>query len=118
MMAYFEPILGDVIRKHRKEHNLTQAELAEKIELTTRQLMSIEKGKSYPKFETLCRIVHVLNIPPNLVFYSEATHDDSAINGLTTLLCACHPEDQKIIFATVQTLAHQLRAARAAASKT
>lgn len=48
MMAYFEPILGDVIRKHRKEHNLTQAELAEKIELTTRQLMSIEKGKSYP----------------------------------------------------------------------
>lgn len=107
-MTHADRHVGSVIRVYRKERGMTQNELSEKIELTTRQLMSIENGKSYPKFDTLCRLVEVLNIPPDHVFYPYADHHDVAIDSFIELYRVCAPEDQQIVLTTARTLIEQL----------
>lgn len=108
-MTYSAPPLGDVIRKYRKAQGLTQAQLAEKLELTTRQVMYIESGKSYPKYETLCRIVQVLSIPPDHIFYPMTELDDPALISFLELYRSCPSEDQRIVLATAQALTEQLK---------
>ena len=107
-MTHADRHVGSIIRAYRKERGMTQNELSEKIELTTQQLMSIENGKSYPKFDTLCRLVEVLNIPPDHVFYPNVDHHDVAIDSFIELYRVCTPEDQQIVLTTARTLIEQL----------
>ena len=103
-MTYSEHQLGNVIRKYRKERGMTQSQLSELAEISHRQVMSIEKGKCYPKFETLCRLVRVLNIPPDHIFHSESLGDDSALNRFIAIYRSCPIEDQDLVLATMQAL--------------
>lgn len=51
-----------MIKKYRQLLKLTQEELAEKLEISTRQLQRLEKETDYPSFNTLQKIVIILNI--------------------------------------------------------
>lgn len=107
-MTHSEHPLGSVIRKYRKERGLTQFQLSEKAEISHRQVMSIENGRCYPKFETLCRLVQVLNIPPDHIFHPEGGGDGMALDSFIALYRSCPPEDQKMVLATMQTLVEHL----------
>jgi len=48
-----QPELGELIEKLRKQHKLTQAELAQKCNLNIRTIQRIESGKVTPRFYTL-----------------------------------------------------------------
>ena len=50
------------LRDYRKSFNLTQEELAEKLEISWRQMQRIEKGKCFPSLQTLKKLVLILNI--------------------------------------------------------
>ena len=52
-----------MIKENRLKNNLTQEELAEKLELSTRQLQRIERDESKTKIGTLKKIVKILKIP-------------------------------------------------------
>lgn len=54
-----------VIKENRIKMNLTQEELAEKLEISTRQLQRIEKNEEATRISTLKRIIKILNIPDN-----------------------------------------------------
>lgn len=51
-----------MIKEYRKQACLTQEELAEKLEISTRQLQRLEKETDIPSFKTLQKIVIILNI--------------------------------------------------------
>ena len=108
-MTHSEQQLGSVIRRYRKERGLTQNKLSEKAEISHRQIMSIEKGKCYPKFETLCRIVQDLNRPPDHIFIPETMSDHMALDSLIALFRSCPPDDPGLVLATMQTLVDQLK---------
>ncbi len=55
--------LGNLIREKRREYNFTQADLAEKVDVTTGYIGTLEIGKQTPGHKTLFRIATVLNIP-------------------------------------------------------
>ena len=118
MMTCSEHSLGSVIRKYRKERGLTQYELAEKAELSHRQVMSIERGRCYPKFENLCRLVRVLNIPPDHIFHSNSIDNDVALDSFIELYRSCTPEDKETVLATMQTLVDHLADRRNSTSTT
>ena len=108
-MTQSEQQLGSVIRRYRKERGLTQYELSEKAEISHRQIMSIEKGKCFPKFKTLCRIVQVLNISPNHIFYPNIESNDRALESFVALFRSCPSEDQELVLATTQTIVDHLK---------
>lgn len=54
--------IGEIIKNARKKFKLTQAELAEKIEMSEKNLGNIEKGKQFPQINNFFRLLEVLNL--------------------------------------------------------
>ena len=69
--------MGRVIRNARESKLLTQAELAEKIDVSLRTIIAVENGKRNPTYEVLNRLVHALNIPGDLVFRPSTTAEQA-----------------------------------------
>lgn len=61
-------ILGQNIKKAREARNFSQEKFAEMIGIGVPTLSKIECGKSYPKKETLEKIIKVLNIEPYMLY--------------------------------------------------
>ena len=55
--------LKDKLTKLRKDNNLTQDELAEKLYVSRQTVSNWENGKFYPDIETLILISNIFNIP-------------------------------------------------------
>lgn len=54
--------LGILVRFHRKKSGLSQNELAQLAGLGKTAVFDVEKGKLSIRFDTLLKILHVLNI--------------------------------------------------------
>ena len=63
--------LGEKIKRLRKQNALTQEQLAEMIDISSRNLSNIEQGISFPKPETLEHILTSLNTTTQELFANE-----------------------------------------------
>jgi len=55
--------IGQILRKYRKNLNLTQEELAEKIGIAEKHYGKLERGTFSPSLETFFKLINILNIP-------------------------------------------------------
>ena len=62
---------AESIRSIRKQNNLTQAEMAEKIGTTQNQYYLWESGKSSPSAETLCKVSNLFDISVDALIGNE-----------------------------------------------
>lgn len=63
MMLYDDKnFIGEIIRKARKNAKMKQSVLAEKIEMSDKNLGNIENGKQFPQINNFFRILEVLNL--------------------------------------------------------
>ena len=63
--------LGEKIKRVRKKRGLTQEQLAELIDISSRNLSNIELGQNFPKAETLEKILKSLDITTEELFANE-----------------------------------------------
>lgn len=68
--------IGENIRRHRKEKNLTQKELGNLCGIAEPNIRKYELNKANPKYATLQRIAHALNIHPNELLGLENDFDN------------------------------------------
>lgn len=61
-------ILGSNIRCYRIKLKMTQEELAEKIGITSVEISKIETGKTWPKKETIEKLLEILEVKPFQLF--------------------------------------------------
>lgn len=54
-----------MFKEYRKKRNLTQEELAEVLQISTRQVQRIENSESIPSLKLLKKIITILNINDN-----------------------------------------------------
>lgn len=54
--------MGEIIRNYRIKRKYTQEELAEILDISTRQLQRIENGESITKISTLKKVITILKI--------------------------------------------------------
>lgn len=101
--------IGDVLRKSRLEHGWSQKELAERIDITQRQLMALENNQSYPKFETLVALIDELHIPPEQILYAEKPTEEEAAKRLYHQLLSYDEEDRKTVIQTATVLIQRLK---------
>lgn len=106
--------MGDVIKEYRKKAGLTQAGLAEKLDVTRNAVISWETGRAKPQMEMLIKVSHLLSIP-----ITELFHVDRTANGLTAdeqnILNdyrRLSPEDQKVTGRMIEVLLEEADAAR------
>jgi len=96
--------LGQIIKQARISASLTQEELAEHIGITGRYIMALENEHKQPSFEVLCKLILVLNIPADNIFYPKNSHTENEKEQLMRLLFRCDERDLKIITATVKAM--------------
>ena len=63
--------LGENIQTIRKHRGMKQQELADKIGINMQSLSKIERGLNYPAYETLEKIMEVLDVTPNELLSGE-----------------------------------------------
>ncbi|MGB0969412.1 MAG: helix-turn-helix domain-containing protein [Mycobacterium sp.] len=61
-------IFGRQLRKARAALHLTQADVAERIQITEEGYGRIDRGAQPPSLRTLCRLVVELGVTPNFLF--------------------------------------------------
>lgn len=81
-------VLGENIKNYRKMRNLTQEELAEKIDISQKHLSSIEIGKKFISADLLEKISATLNVSLSNLFYSpdENAVDDNFLSRVDRVL--------------------------------
>lgn len=70
-MQDFKSLFGKRIKELRKEKHLTQERLSELIGIETRNLIKIEKGETFPRVQTLEKILEIFNITAQELFKYE-----------------------------------------------
>ena len=69
--------IGKFIAKCRKEKNLTQAQLAEKLNITDRAVSKWETGKSMPDSSIMLELCEILGITVNELLSGEKINMES-----------------------------------------
>lgn len=97
-------MLGAIIKTARKNSGLTVDELSEKIGISSRYLRSIENENKKPSFDVLYKLIRILTISPDSIFYPERPSKDSEIENLVRLLHSCNDNSLNVARATVEAL--------------
>ena len=71
--------IGERIKRVRKQRGLTQEQLAEIMEISSRNLSNIELGVSFPKPETLEKFLKALNISTQTLFSNDSIKSDEEL---------------------------------------
>ncbi len=72
-------LLGEQIKRLRKNRNLTQEQLAEMIEIAPRNLSRIEVGESFVTAETLEKLLLALNVTAEELFAYEHLREEKEL---------------------------------------
>ncbi len=75
-MAELKKLLGRRIQELRKANNLKQEELAEIINIATRNLSNIETGRCFPSPENIEKLANALNCKIKDLFDFDHQQDD------------------------------------------
>lgn len=101
--------LGNLIFSARNRNGLTQKELAQQTGLSIKTIQDVEKGRKYPSYETLARLIARLEIPPDVIFPHKDSISTIEIQQLFEPFCSIDVRIQEIMRKTICFLAEQLR---------
>lgn len=87
--------IGNRLYTFRKRMGLTQAEVAEAAELSTRTYADIERGSVNMRIETILKICQVLHITPDEVLTSENLCISAKQEELWQRLNQCTPSEKE-----------------------
>ena len=96
--------IGDLIRMKREEHGLTQVQLAELIGKSAGYIGQLERGLSMASIPTLKRLVNVLSLDANQIFYDEK---QDQFSELENMLSELDEPVQKFIQDSIRTAFHK-----------
>jgi transcriptional regulator with XRE-family HTH domain len=89
----------------RKERNLTQQEMADKVGLHVNQIRRYETGNAQPSLEALKKIALALNITIDSLVFDDGERDpDEDLRLQFEALSQFSPEEKKIAKAVIESL--------------
>ena len=92
------PGLGNRLRQIREQARLTREEVAEKAGISTRHL------QKNPSVDTLYRLIRVLGISADSVFYPELVQEDSSLSLIHRMAGTCSPVQQNFLVDFIKLL--------------
>ena len=102
------PVLGERLKKARKDCGLTQEQLAERSGLSTRHIAKIEKGDVNPSFEVLSTLVKTLGVSFDAIFDPASEQVEAALQEIAGLYRACPEQGRRLILAAVRAMVKAL----------
>lgn len=109
MLTNFK-IIGLRIKEFRLERQLTQADLAEKIDMSATYMSHIETAKRKASLESLLRISNALDITIDRLLSGNQTNDLNEYHeDMIMLLDDCTSREKRIIFDISKAAKNSLR---------
>lgn len=96
-MDITKEIIGKKIKQIRIEKGLSQEKLSEKIDISPRQMCTIENGNSFPSIETFVKISEVLEININDFFNLGKGQNNKLREEIYTLLQISTEKELRLI---------------------
>ena len=109
MVQRYPEVLGDIVKETRVRAGLTIEAVAERVDITDRYLYRIENDGQKPSFDVLCRLIRVLSIPSDLIFYPEQTTCAPEIEEIVRMLYTCDERSLTIVKATLKAAVESQR---------
>lgn len=98
-MALDYKIIGERLRNARVDNNLTQENLAEKLDVSVAFISRIECGTTHINLTRLSEICSILNIDEGQILNGVSTDSKNYLNNeFGELLRNCPKETQKLIY--------------------
>lgn len=105
-MAVDYTVIGERLKKARKDKHLTQEQLAEKIDVSIAFLSRIERGSSQINLKRLSQICQLLDITEGDILNGSSSKSAKYLNSeFSDLLRNCSAEKQKLIYDIAKVIA-------------
>lgn len=88
--------MGTRMKRRRKELKMSQAELAEKVNVSNNHISSIETGKQIPSLTTFVKICEQLDTTPDFLLLG-SLHTDNLPKNIYDSLALCSKKDLPLI---------------------
>ena len=88
--------MGTRMKRRRKELKMSQAELAEKVNVSNNHISSIETGKQIPSLTTFVKICEQLDTTPDFLLLG-SLHTDNLPKHIYDSLALCNKKDLPLI---------------------
>lgn len=102
MLDYY--LIGQRIREYRKANNLSQDELAEKVNISVTHMSHIETGNTKLSLPVLVELAEALHVTTDsLLFNSQADQKEVVIREASGILKACTDWQLNVIVEIIKT---------------
>ncbi|MCD7716752.1 MAG: helix-turn-helix domain-containing protein [Lachnospiraceae bacterium] len=95
---------GIVLKNARMDKKLTQAELAEELDISLSYLKDLEGFRNSPSLELFEKIIRYFNLSADCVVYPKAEDKNSAYEQLQRLLTRCDNDQITVLIATAEAM--------------
>lgn len=92
--------IGAILKKAREAKGLTQAALSNKAGIATHTLIDIEKNRRLPTYEVLYKLLRVLDLSADHIFWPEKMQHTPEQEQLIKALKACSERDKTVFMET------------------
>ena len=103
-MAYHSKQFGFVLKNARMDHKLTQAELAEILDISLPYLKDLERFRNNPSYEIFEKVIRYFNLSADTVIYPDHNITDDTYQKIHRLLTLCDEKQLRVILATTEAL--------------
>ena len=97
-------VIGERIKNSREKGNMTQSELAKKINEKVSYIKKIEEGSEELALKNVYKISEALN--ESVSYILEGTSPENVNKDLYELLQKCSPEKQQLIYGIAKIISH------------
>lgn len=103
-MALNPKQFGIIIKNARMDKKLTQAELAEILDLSLSYLKDLERLKNTPSLEVFAKAIQYFNLSADTVIYPNKNLNNSTYQKIERRLLQCDEKQLKIILALTEAV--------------
>ena len=98
-------VIGSRIKEARREKNLTQEALSEKLDVSVAFLSRVERGSSHINLKRLNQICDILDVSEGYILNgADKSQKNYLTKEISELLKNCPPEKQKMIYEVIKTI--------------
>lgn len=107
-MAIDYSVIGERLKRARKQKHLTQEQLAEKIDVSVAFLSRIERGSSQINLKRLTQICELLDVTEGEILNGTSSRSAKYLDSeFSNLLKNCSADKQKLIYDIAKVISNQ-----------
>ena len=103
-MAIHPRQFGIVLKNARMDKKLTQAELAEILDISLPYLKDLERFRNNPSYDVFEKVIRYFNLSADTVIYPNENLTNTTYQQIESLLTRCDEGQLRVILATTEAL--------------